>query len=197
MQAGCNHNVSGHIPDRHSGRIGGEFTRWSSEIVDDAALKRIRAQCMHIDVLARIGLLFNLHKHLRILRRVGDNSSHITSQHSKDAVYALVGLIYLEVGAWAARNLSDHLLTRTQVGMPSSPGWKAYFRPGSSAPDSGRCKISEENKPSRSSRTTRLNDPRRKTQGRTSGDTKWMDPAREESPSRAGAYTLSKDESQR
>ncbi|KAJ7638193.1 hypothetical protein FB45DRAFT_902228 [Roridomyces roridus] len=61
-------------------------------------LDDIRTVCTGSQLVARLGLLYNLNKHTRTLRRVGDNATWISQDESETAFYALVGLVYVKLG---------------------------------------------------------------------------------------------------
>ncbi|KAJ7494762.1 hypothetical protein B0H11DRAFT_917058 [Mycena galericulata] len=63
-----------------------------------AELDDVRLECLNSGILARIALLLNLHRHLRILRRDDDHSCYLGPADSQHAFEALVGVIYVELG---------------------------------------------------------------------------------------------------
>ncbi|KAJ7761059.1 hypothetical protein B0H16DRAFT_1884487 [Mycena metata] len=58
----------------------------------------MRAECLDGHLLARLGILYNLHRHLRVLRRANDDSYYISARESREAFEALVGVVYLTIG---------------------------------------------------------------------------------------------------
>ncbi|KAJ7727753.1 hypothetical protein B0H16DRAFT_1590127 [Mycena metata] len=70
------------------------------ESANPAEMVTIQSECLDERLLGRLGFLFNLHRHLRVLRSAQDDSYYITARQSTDAFQALVGVLYLTIG-WA------------------------------------------------------------------------------------------------
>ncbi|KAJ7772640.1 hypothetical protein DFH07DRAFT_953103 [Mycena maculata] len=88
-----------------------------------AELDDVRSVCVQPGFLSRLGLVFNLDRHLRVLRRAGDDSSVITAQESAYAFCALMGVIYLRVGwtklfAWLNRLFSPWIVAAGKGPFP-------------------------------------------------------------------------------
>ncbi|KAJ7475889.1 hypothetical protein FB451DRAFT_1245124 [Mycena latifolia] len=67
-------------------------------VATPAELDDVRLECTNRDLVARLGLLYNLHEHLRVLRGVKTPACVISPTQSRGALWALVGLIYDQVG---------------------------------------------------------------------------------------------------
>ncbi|KAJ7782671.1 hypothetical protein B0H16DRAFT_464582 [Mycena metata] len=90
----------------------------------------LRAECLNKGLIARVGLMLNLHRHLRVLRAQEDETHYITAPQSRHAFEALVGALYIQIGwvevlAWL-ETLFEPWLEAANAGALRSSGWRRH-----------------------------------------------------------------------
>ena len=55
-------------------------------------------ECTSHELMSRLALVLNLHRHLRVLRRVDQEAPRVNRYQCNEAFCSLVAVIYLHVG---------------------------------------------------------------------------------------------------
>ncbi|KAJ6531717.1 hypothetical protein B0H19DRAFT_1241949 [Mycena capillaripes] len=76
-----------------------------------AELDDARCECTNPALIARLGLVLNLHRHVRLLRRVKENAPQASVANCEDSFYALLGVMHLQLGWDSLIEWLDKLLS--------------------------------------------------------------------------------------
>ncbi|KAJ7766817.1 hypothetical protein B0H16DRAFT_373812 [Mycena metata] len=106
-------------------------TRFDSASPEEKVI--LRAECLDEGVIARLGLVLNLHRHLRVVRSQEDETHYITALESKQAFEALVGAVYVAIGwtelfVWLEKLFMPWIQAANDGGLRSSAGAEGWRR---------------------------------------------------------------------